>query len=260
MVWHELIHHLAGRLGRAGRLRDRRARSPRRSAGMARLLGVVDRAEEGRRPSPRGVPRLGGLALFFGIFVPALAFLPLDGEMRGDPARRRGRDDGRRDRRLPRAALVGEARRPDASPRRSRPASGVWVHSFTLPVRRRARTARARSGSPLTVFGIVARDEHGQLPRRARRARRRRLRDLGALVLHHRPLARRRRRGDPDRDRLRRLPRLPAPQLLPGADLHGRLGRAPARLHARRRLGAGAARRPPPCRRSSCRCSCSRSR
>ena len=50
---------------------------------MARLLGVVDRSEEGRRPSPRGVPRLGGLALFFGVFVPALAFLPLDGEMRG---------------------------------------------------------------------------------------------------------------------------------------------------------------------------------
>ena len=34
-----------------------------------------------------------------------------------------------------------------------------------------------------------------------------------------------------------RVPRLPAPQLLPGADLHGRLGRAAARLPARRRLG-----------------------
>jgi UDP-GlcNAc:undecaprenyl-phosphate GlcNAc-1-phosphate transferase len=51
--------------------------------GMARLLGVVDRSEGGRRPSAGNVPRLGGLALFLGIFVPALAFLPLGGEMKG---------------------------------------------------------------------------------------------------------------------------------------------------------------------------------
>ena len=29
------------------------------------------------------IPRLGGLALFLGILVPSLAFLPLGGEMRG---------------------------------------------------------------------------------------------------------------------------------------------------------------------------------
>ncbi len=50
--------------------------------GMARLLGVVDRPEA-RRLNRRAVPRLGGLALFFGIFVPALAFLDLSGETRG---------------------------------------------------------------------------------------------------------------------------------------------------------------------------------
>jgi UDP-GlcNAc:undecaprenyl-phosphate GlcNAc-1-phosphate transferase len=50
--------------------------------GMARLLGVVDRPE-GRRLNRGTVPRLGGLALFFGIFVPALAFLDLSGETRG---------------------------------------------------------------------------------------------------------------------------------------------------------------------------------
>src|SRR6188472_2404609 len=50
--------------------------------GMARLLGVVDRPGE-RRLNRRAVPRLGGLALFFGIFVPALAFLPLGSETRG---------------------------------------------------------------------------------------------------------------------------------------------------------------------------------
>jgi UDP-GlcNAc:undecaprenyl-phosphate/decaprenyl-phosphate GlcNAc-1-phosphate transferase len=51
--------------------------------GMARLLGVVDRAEDGRRGAPRGVPRLGGLALFLGVLVPSLAFLPLTHAMRG---------------------------------------------------------------------------------------------------------------------------------------------------------------------------------
>src|SRR5215216_1953671 len=51
--------------------------------GMARLLGVVDRSEAGRRPSAGSVPRLGGLALFLGTFVPSLAFLPLGGELRG---------------------------------------------------------------------------------------------------------------------------------------------------------------------------------
>ena len=50
--------------------------------GMARLLGVVDRPE-GRRLNRSTVPRLGGLALFFGVFVPALAFLNLSGETRG---------------------------------------------------------------------------------------------------------------------------------------------------------------------------------
>ena len=50
--------------------------------GMARLLGVVDQPD-GRRLNPRPVPRLGGLAIFLGILVPALAFLDLSGEMRG---------------------------------------------------------------------------------------------------------------------------------------------------------------------------------
>ena len=50
--------------------------------GMARLLGVVDRPES-RRLNVNPIPRLGGLALFFGIFVPALAFLELGRETRG---------------------------------------------------------------------------------------------------------------------------------------------------------------------------------
>src|SRR2546426_12828454 len=50
--------------------------------GVARLLGVVDRPEA-RRLNRRAVPRLGGLALFFGVFVPALAVLHLSRATRG---------------------------------------------------------------------------------------------------------------------------------------------------------------------------------
>src|SRR5437588_5068189 len=50
--------------------------------GMARLIGAVDRPEA-RRLNLRPIPRLGGLALFFGIFVPALAFLDLSRQTRG---------------------------------------------------------------------------------------------------------------------------------------------------------------------------------
>src|SRR3954452_23251031 len=50
--------------------------------GMARILGVVD-APGGRRVNRLPVPRLGGIALFLGIFVPALAFLPFSRDTRG---------------------------------------------------------------------------------------------------------------------------------------------------------------------------------
>ena len=50
---------------------------------VARVLGVVDEPLEKRRVHLAAVPRLGGLALFLGIFVPALAFLELDGAYRG---------------------------------------------------------------------------------------------------------------------------------------------------------------------------------
>lgn len=50
--------------------------------GMARLLGVVD-TPDARRVNRRPIPRLGGLAIFLGILVPALAFLDLSGESRG---------------------------------------------------------------------------------------------------------------------------------------------------------------------------------
>jgi UDP-GlcNAc:undecaprenyl-phosphate/decaprenyl-phosphate GlcNAc-1-phosphate transferase len=50
---------------------------------VGRVLGVVDEPLERRRIHVAAVPRLGGLALFLGLFVPALAFLELDGAYRG---------------------------------------------------------------------------------------------------------------------------------------------------------------------------------
>ena len=51
---------------------------------VARILGAVDEpGREKRRLHRRAVPRLGGLAIFLGVFIPALAFLPLDGVYRG---------------------------------------------------------------------------------------------------------------------------------------------------------------------------------
>jgi UDP-GlcNAc:undecaprenyl-phosphate GlcNAc-1-phosphate transferase len=43
--------------------------------GMARVLGVVDNPDA-RRLNRSPIPRLGGLAIFLGILVPSLAFLP----------------------------------------------------------------------------------------------------------------------------------------------------------------------------------------
>jgi UDP-GlcNAc:undecaprenyl-phosphate GlcNAc-1-phosphate transferase len=50
--------------------------------GMARRIGAVDTPDP-RRLNELPVPRLGGLALFFGILVPSLAFLEIGREARG---------------------------------------------------------------------------------------------------------------------------------------------------------------------------------
>src|SRR6266496_531067 len=100
--------------------------------GMARLLGAVDRPE-GRRLNRSTVPRLGGLALFFGIFVPALAFLDLSRETRGlllgaAVATTVGAVDDFRGL-VWWEKLVGQAAAAAIAT-----GFGIWVHRFTFPV------------------------------------------------------------------------------------------------------------------------------
>jgi UDP-GlcNAc:undecaprenyl-phosphate GlcNAc-1-phosphate transferase len=122
--------------------------------GMARLLGVVDRPGEGRRANTRTVPRLGGIALFLGIFVPALAFLDLTRNMRGlligaAVATTVGAIDDFR-------GLLWWEKLGGQIVAASIPvAFGVWIHSFTFPVLG-VHELPVWIGAPLTVLGIVA--------------------------------------------------------------------------------------------------------
>jgi UDP-GlcNAc:undecaprenyl-phosphate/decaprenyl-phosphate GlcNAc-1-phosphate transferase len=122
--------------------------------GMARLLGVVDRHEEGRRSSRTGIPRLGGLALFLGIFVPSLAFLDLNREMRGillgaAIATTVGAVDDFRGLRWW-EKLAGQVAAAGVVTW-----AGVWVHRFTFPLVG-VQTLPKPVGMALTIVGIVA--------------------------------------------------------------------------------------------------------
>ncbi len=121
--------------------------------GMARMLGVVDRPEA-RRLNRRPVPRLGGIALFFGIFVPALAFLDLNHETRGlllgaAVATTVGAIDDFRGLRWweKLAGQTAAAAIPVGF--------GIWVHRFTFPVLG-IHVLPEWIGMPLSVLWIVA--------------------------------------------------------------------------------------------------------
>ena len=123
--------------------------------GMARILGVVDAPGEGRRrTNTRSVPRLGGLALFLGIFVPALAFVDLTPNMRGlllgaAVATTVGAIDDFRGLRWW-EKLGGQVIAASIAV-----GFGIWVHRFTFPVLG-VHELPAWVGAPLTVVGIVA--------------------------------------------------------------------------------------------------------
>jgi UDP-GlcNAc:undecaprenyl-phosphate GlcNAc-1-phosphate transferase len=117
------------------------------------MLGVVDRPEA-RRINRRPVPRLGGLALFFGIFVPALAFLDLNQETRGlllgaAVATTVGAIDDFRGLRWweKLAGQTAAAAIPVGF--------GIWVHRFTFPVLG-IHVLPKWVGMPLSVLWIVA--------------------------------------------------------------------------------------------------------
>jgi UDP-GlcNAc:undecaprenyl-phosphate GlcNAc-1-phosphate transferase len=121
--------------------------------GMARLLGVVDRPD-GRRLNRRPVPRLGGLAIFLGILVPALAFLDLTAEIRGillgaSVACVVGAIDDFTG--LSPPAKLGGQVLAAAIPT----AFGVWIDHFTFPFVGVVDLS-AWIGVPLTVIWIVA--------------------------------------------------------------------------------------------------------
>ena len=121
--------------------------------GMARLLGVVDRPGA-RRLNRRAVPRLGGLALFFGIFVPALAFLPFGRETKGlllgaAVATLVGAIDDFR-------GLVWWEKLGGQIAAAAIPTGfGIWVHRFTFPVVG-VHALPEWVGVPLTILWIVA--------------------------------------------------------------------------------------------------------
>src|ERR671930_2267756 len=121
--------------------------------GMARLLGAVDRPGT-RRLNRRTVPRLGGLALFFGIFVPALAFLPLGRETKGlllggAVATLVGAIDDFR-------GLVWWEKLGGQIAAAAIPTGfGIWVHRFTFPVVG-VHALPEWVGVPLTILWIVA--------------------------------------------------------------------------------------------------------
>ena len=152
MVAHELRHHLDVLYGSALALAIVVVFTPA-VAGMARRLGAVDLPDE-RRVHRIPIPRLGGLAMFFGIIVPSLAFLDLSRSVRGllvgaAVATAVGAIDDFRG--LAWWEKLGGQVLAGAIP----PIFGIWVDHFTFPFLG-VYDLSIWLGAPLTVLWIVA--------------------------------------------------------------------------------------------------------
>jgi UDP-GlcNAc:undecaprenyl-phosphate GlcNAc-1-phosphate transferase len=152
MTLHELRDHLEVLYGAAVALAIVIVFTPT-VAGMARRLGAVDLPDE-RRVNRIPIPRLGGLAMFFGIIVPSLAFLDLNRRVRGllagaAIARGVGATDDFRGlawwEKLGGQVLAGSIP----------PIFGIWIDHFTFPFLG-VYDLSVWVGAPLTVLWIVA--------------------------------------------------------------------------------------------------------
>jgi UDP-GlcNAc:undecaprenyl-phosphate/decaprenyl-phosphate GlcNAc-1-phosphate transferase len=152
VIWRQLTDHLQVLYGAAAALAIVLVLTP--AVGRsARYLRLVERPREGQR-AHAAVPRLGGLALFLGVLVPSLAFLPLGGELRGvvlgaAVATTVGAIDDFR--RLRWWQKLGGQVLAAAIPT----GFGVYVHAFTFPVVGVHRLPSVL-GVALTVVAIVA--------------------------------------------------------------------------------------------------------
>jgi UDP-GlcNAc:undecaprenyl-phosphate/decaprenyl-phosphate GlcNAc-1-phosphate transferase len=152
MVWDQLTDHLQVLYGAVAAFAIVLVLTP--AVGRsARYLRLIERPQEGERDRP-SIPRLGGLALFLGILVPSLAFLPLGGELRGvvlgaAVATTVGAIDDFRI--LNWWQKLGGQVLAAAIPTWF----GVYVHAFTFPVIG-VHHLPASIGVPITVLGIVA--------------------------------------------------------------------------------------------------------
>ena len=152
MVWNELTDHLQVLYGAVAALVIVLVLTP--AVGRsARYIRVIERPHEGDRDRP-SIPRLGGLALFLGVLVPSLAFLPLGGELRGvvlgaAVATTVGAIDDFRN--LNWWQKLGGQLLAAAIPT----GFGVYVHAFTFPIVG-VHQLPTWVGVSMTVLGIVA--------------------------------------------------------------------------------------------------------
>jgi UDP-GlcNAc:undecaprenyl-phosphate GlcNAc-1-phosphate transferase len=152
MVWSQLTDHLQVLYGAVTALVIVLLLTP--AVGRsARYLRLIERPREGERERP-AIPRLGGLALFLGVLVPALAFLPLGGELRGvvlgaAVATTVGAIDDFRS--LSWWQKLGGQAFAAAIP----VGFGIYLHTFTFPFIGR-QDVPVWAGASVTVLGIVA--------------------------------------------------------------------------------------------------------